>query len=128
MSNDLKLFRVAATQTWTATAEALVLAPNVELARIYARNEVDLDIFDAQNSSVEISLPRREPMDILIGLTPQKVKNLRLIMPIAGRPFDAHTVELDQFLAELTPELLENLRIDAIERNNGQLPLLEAVT
>lgn len=125
MSTDLQLFRVTVTQTWSAEAEALVMAPDKESARMWARREVDFDMLDAEDDGKEISSLRPEPMDTLMGLTKKKAADLWLILPIAGRPFDARTVELEEFLAELSPERLEALRIAAIERDNGQLALLE---
>ena len=125
MSNDLQLFRVTVTQTWSAEAEALVMAPDKESARIWARREVDFDVLDAEDDGKEVSSPRPEPMDSVMGLTKKKAADVRLILPIAGRPFHARTVEIDEFLAELSPEWLEALRIAAMERDNGQLALLE---
>jgi hypothetical protein len=125
MSTDLQLFRVTVTQTWSAEAEALVMAPDKESARMWARREVDFDMLDAEDDGKEISSLRPEPMDTLMGLTKKKAADLWLILPIAGRPFHARTVELEEFLAELPPERLEALRIAAIERDNGQLALLE---
>lgn len=127
MSNDLQLFRVTVTQTWSAEGEALVMAPDENTARMWARREVDLELLDADDDGREAGRPRPEPMESLMGLTKEKAADLWLILPIAGRPFHARTVELDEFLAELSPERLEALRIAAIERDNGQLALLEAV-
>ena len=126
MSNDLELFRVTVTQTWSAEAEALVMAPDKESARIWAKREVDLDVLDAEDDGKEVSSLRPEPMDTVMGLTKKKAADVWLILPIAGRSFRGRTVELEEFLAELSPERLESLRIAAIERDNGQLPLLEA--
>lgn len=125
MSNDLQLFRVTVTQTWSAEAEALVMAPDEHTARMWARREVDLELLDAEDDGKE-TMPRPVPMDTLMGLTKEKAADLWLILPIAGRPFHARTVELEEFLAELSPKRLEALRIAAIERDNGQLALLEA--
>ena len=125
MSDDLQLFRVTVTQTWSAEAEALVMAPDKESARIWARREVDFDVLDAEADGTKVSSLRPEPMDTVMGLTKKKAADVWLILPIAGRPFDCRTVELEEFLAKLSSERLESLRIAAIERDNGQLPLLE---
>lgn len=125
MSDDLKLFRVTVTQTWSTEGEALVMAPDENTARTWARREVDLEPLDAEDDGKEASWPRPEPMESLMGLTKEKAADLWLILPMAGRPDRARTVELEEFLAELSPERLEVLRIAAIERGNGQLALLE---
>ena len=124
MSNDLQLFRVTVTQTWSAEGEALVMAPDEHTARMWARREVALDQLDAEDDGKE-AMPRPVPMDTLMGLTKENAADLWLILPMAGRPFHARTVELEEFLAELSPEQLEALRIAAIEKDNGQLALLE---
>jgi hypothetical protein len=127
MSNDLQLFRVTVTQTWSAEGEALVMAPNEGTARMWARRAVDLELLDADDDDREAGRARPEPMESLMGLTKEKAADLWLILPMDGHPCRARTVELDEFLAELSPERLEALRIAAIERDNGQLALLEAV-
>ena len=126
MSNALQLFRVSVTQTWSAEGEALVMAPDEHTASVWARREVDLEQLDAEDDGKETSRLRPEPMECLMGFTKEKAANLWLILPMAGRPDRASTVELQEFLAELSPERWEALRIAAIERGNGQLALLDA--
>jgi hypothetical protein len=125
MSTDLQLFRVTVTHTWSAEGEALVMAPDEHTARVWARREVDLELLDAEDDGKETSRPRPEPMESLMGLTKEKAADLWLILPMAGRPDCARTVELQEFLAGLCLERLEALRIAAIEKDNGQLALLE---
>ena len=100
------------------------MAPDKESARIWAKRNVEFDVLDAEHDGTEVSSLQPEPMDAVMGLTKEKAADVWLILPIAGRPFHGRTVELEEFLAELSPERLESLRIAAIERNNGQLPLL----
>lgn len=125
MSTDLQLFRVTVTQIWRAEADVLVMAPDEESAFIWARCKVEFDMVDAEEGDKRVGMARPEPMDTLMSLTPQKADDLCLILPIAGRPLAARTVELDEFLAELCPERLEALRRAACECDNGQLALLE---
>lgn len=122
---ELQLFRVTVTQTWSAEGEALVMAPDEHAARMWARREVDLELLDAEDDGREAGPARPQPMENLMSLSKEKAADLWLILPVAGHPFRARTVELEEFLAELPPERLEALRIAAIEKGNGQLSLLE---
>lgn len=125
MSNALQLFRVTVTQTWSAEVEALVLAADEDTARTWADLEVDVDLMDAVDDGTEVGRARPEPFDTIQTLTKQKAADLWLIAPITGRPDRCRTVDLDELLAELDPEQLETMRIAAIEKDNGQLSLLE---
>ena len=121
---DLQLFRVLVTQEWSTEGEALVWAEDAEGAEVAARAEVDLDLFDADAGGLYTRV-KAEPLDTLERLDEKKAADLWLIVPVDGRPGEVNTVELAEFLALISPERAEAMRIARIESNNGQLSLME---
>lgn len=121
---DLQLFRVTVTQEWSAEGEALVWAEDADDAEVAARAEVDLQLFDADPGGL-YTRAKAEPLDTLEWLDEKKAAGLWLIVPVDGRPGEVNTVELAEFLALISPERVETMRIARIESNNGQLSLLE---
>lgn len=121
---DLQLFRVTVTQEWSTEGEALVWAEDPEDAEVAARAEVHLDLFDADDGGMYTRV-KAEPLDTLERLDEKKAAGLWLIVPVEGRPGQVNTVELAEFLALISPERAEAMRIARIEKNNGQLSLLE---
>ena len=124
MSTDLHLFRVTVTQEWSAEGTALVWAEDAESAEIAARAEVELDMFDADDGGTYTRV-KPEPIDTLERLSEKTASGLWLIVPVEGRPGRVNTVDLAEFLALISPERAEAMRIARIERDNGQLALLE---
>ena len=123
MSNDLQLFRVTVTQTWSADGEALVWAEDRHAAEAAAKCEVELDHLDADDEGTD-ARARPEALDVLekLGKDPDEW----LILPISRRPGKFTTATTEEFLAFMSPEQSERIRLAWIERNNGQLALLEA--
>jgi hypothetical protein len=117
MSSNLNLYRVLVTQEWSAEGEALVWAPDQETAEKWAKAEVEFDVWDDAEATSCCSRAKPEPLDDGV-FDRMDSDRLWLIK-------DGNTVELDEFRAELDPERMEALRIARIEKNNGQLPLLE---
>jgi hypothetical protein len=119
---DLQLFRVTVTQTFLAEGEAFVWATNKDEAKKAARHNVDLDMDDVEAEDTEaIAWP--EPVDTLLALTDKQSSDYWLIAP-SSRPNAWDVLDLQQFRALLDPERMEQARLSAIERDNGQLALL----
>lgn len=124
MSEDLLLFKVSVARHWVTEGEALVLASDAEEAELLALREVDLDFYDAEDSGEEVTSLRVMSFDEIQSLTEQNTSDKYLIMSIAGRFGRGREVKLKELLSELCPEKVEAMRIESIERDNGQLNLL----
>lgn len=123
----LKLFSVEVTRTWTATMEALVWAENRHHAINAAMHEEDLSSIDAWDDGAEAVAQVADPR--LLEQLPAKPDQLLLVpKPQRPGPFPLRWRAVDstaEFVAFLSSEEGERLRIAAIERDNGQLALLE---
>lgn len=123
--SELHLFSVTVTQTWSAEAEAFVLAENRLDAESAAQQEIEINLLDADLDDKE-ARGHVVSFDQATSLTKAKAADLWLILPHPYCPNTWESVEYDDFMQAFTPEALETARIAAIERNNGQLSLLEA--
>jgi hypothetical protein len=124
---SLKLFRVEVTRKWSATMEALVWASNKNEAGNAARGKEDFTTIDALNDGVEVKVGEAD-IDILEKLQQQPNEVLIIPAPIRSGPFPPRFEVVDtlsEFIAHIDDDLARKLRTKAIERNNGQLPLLE---
>jgi hypothetical protein len=124
MDNNLQLFRVEVTRTWTATMKALVWANDRHGAINAAMNEEDLSPIDAWDNGAQAEA---QPADLrLLEQLPAKPDEL-LLVPELQRPgpFNQKWRVVDTVAEFLGSEDGERLRIAAIERNNGQLSFLE---
>jgi hypothetical protein len=123
----LKLFSVEVTRTWTATMEALVWAEDRHGAIKAAMDEEDLSSIDAWDDGAEAVAQAADPK--LLEQLPTNPDQLLLVPePQRPGPFPPSWRVVDttaEFVAFLSSEDGERLRIAAIERDNGQLPLLE---
>lgn len=124
MNNDLQLFRVTVTQEWSANAEALVWAPDVDTAGRLANKRVEIDIEDAFKDSCWSSA-RPEPLDAGV-MDRMDDDDLWLIFP-DGEVCENSRAGLAKFKAMLSPERLEAMRLARIEAGNGQLSLADAI-
>jgi hypothetical protein len=127
MDDNLQLFRVEVTRTWTATMEAFAWAYDRDGAMNAAMDEEDLTSFDAWDDGAKAVA---FPADIrLLEQLPSEPDEL-LLVPESQRPgsFKQTWRVVDtvaEFVSFLGSEDGERLRIAAIERNNGQLSFLE---
>lgn len=121
----LQLFRVTVIETFSVEGKAFVWAADKDEAKKAARRTVDLDIHDADSEGME-AMASPEPIENLLKFTDKQAQDYWLIAP-GARPGDWDTLDLQQFRALLDPEQMERARLAAIERDNGQLALLEAV-
>jgi hypothetical protein len=123
----LKLFSVEVTRTWSATMEALVWAEDRHCAIKAAMDEEDLSPVDAWDDGAEAVAQAADPK--LLEQLPINPDQLLLVPePQRPGPFPPKWRAVDttaEFVAFLGSEDGERLRIAAIERNNGQLALLE---
>lgn len=117
---NLKLFRVLVSQQWVAEKEALVLAEDSYEAERMASKEMDLSEGDAEPESKQAEA-RVEPWEVLHRLTESEASCLWFITP--NRYGEGSIRDFREFMEELSPEKMEQIRIEGIERNNGQLPL-----
>jgi hypothetical protein len=127
-----KLFSVEVTRTWTATMEVLVWAKDETGAIKAAMDKEDLRLFDASDDGAEAGANAVDPK--MLKKLPTKPDQL-LLVPEPQRPGPFPPVwrvvhSIEEFVAFLSPEdaerlQIEPIRIAAIERNNGQIPLLE---
>lgn len=119
---DLQLFSVTVTEEWSAEAEVLVLADDLEAAKLAAEREVDFDFCDAESDGT-CSRAHPVPADQLQALDLQRLKRLDLLLAqVPGRVhFDDYSPE--RFLELLDPEALRRQLLAIREANNGQIPL-----
>jgi len=122
-TQPLNFYRVEVTQEWVSGAEAIILATSESEARMLARSYIDHDIYDAEDNGCTAYASQIGLSDTL------RLKDITspdewFIMPSEHGGFDV--VESHQFFAHpvFTPETLEQERIKAIEKNNGQIDLL----
>jgi hypothetical protein len=123
----LQLFSVEVTRTWTASMEALVWAEDRHAAIKAAMHEEDLSLIDAWDDGAEAVAQAADPR--LLDQLPAEPDQL-LLVPEPQRPGPCspswRVVDTTaEFVGFLSSEDGERLRIAAIERDNGQLPLLE---
>lgn len=121
----MKLFSVKVIRTWTATLPVLVWAENSDDATEAAMAEEDLNSFDAWDDGAEAVARLVDPK--LLDQLPKQPDELLLVpdplQPGLVKPTWQVVDTLAEFIAFLSTEESERLRIAAIERNNGQIPL-----
>ena len=118
--NNLKLFHVNVFQEWSAEAEAFVWATTEDEAEDVAGRNIDINLYDADNGPKTVRakeasfafLDKLGNKDYFYFLAPQK-----------NGMYD--DVNYETFRTYITPEELERIRIESLEKDNGQLPLLE---
>ena len=124
MSTELQLYRVRVIQEWTAEATALAWAPDARTAKDLAEREVDFDDVFERETTGPFSSAKLEPIDDGV-LDRMDDDDLWLILP-DGELCDNTRAGLARFRSFITPERLEAMRLARIERDNGQMLLLEA--
>jgi hypothetical protein len=126
---SLQLFSVELKRTWTATMTALIWAADRDDAINAATDEEDLSLIDAWDDELKTVA---QPADLrLLEQLPAKPDEL-LLVPEPQRP---STFKRTWRVVDTTAEFAgfwdsaegERFRIAAMERNNGQLALLEVV-
>jgi hypothetical protein len=115
--NNLKLFKVNVTQEWSAEAEVFVWATSEVIAKEVAYKNVDLDSYDSDIGSKDVRAIESsyETLDKLND------DNYFFAPSLTGQYRD---VDYETFKSYITPEDLERIRIEKIEKDNGQLSLL----
>jgi hypothetical protein len=121
-TQPLNFYRVEVTQEWVSGAKAIILATSEREARMLARSHIDHDILNAEDNGCTTYGSQIGLSDAL------RFKDITspdewFIMPSERGGFDV--VESHEFFAHpvFTPEALEQERIKAIEKNNGQIDL-----
>jgi hypothetical protein len=115
--NNLKLFKVNVTQEWSAEAEVFVWATSEVIAEEVAYKNVDLDSYDSDIGSKDVRAIKSS-FDALDKLDDDSY----FFAPnITGQYCD---VDYETFKSYISEEDLERIRIEKIEKDNGQLSLL----
>jgi hypothetical protein len=117
--NNLKLFKVNVTQEWSAKAEAFVWATSHVEAEFIAKKNIDLDSCDAETYGLDAQAEEKSP--ILLKELRNTVYVYFYAPNNAGQYCD---VDYETFKSYITPEDLERIRIEKIEKDNGQLSLI----
>jgi hypothetical protein len=122
----MQLFSVEVTRTWTATMKALIWAEDRLSAEKAAMQEEDLSSFDAWDDGAE-AVARLADLTLLERLSNEPDELLLVPEPQPGlfKPTWRVVDTIAEFVAFLDTKDGERLRIAAIERNNGQIPLLD---
>ncbi len=118
--NDLKLFSVSLSQTWYADANVFVLANSKEEAEKASEKLVNLSPDDDWSSAIDITT---KEVSILTLNDMKQTSEYWFIAEDKYGCFDHF--DLDEFKSFISPEKLEELRIQKIEKDNGQISLLE---
>jgi len=116
--DDLQLFSVTVTQTWSAKADCLVLAPSLAIARNAARSEVKIDRWDSEEEDKD-TYGQAVNFEVLNDTRPES----DIFFLVRGKGDGYDIVEQEYFIRQISPERLEALRLARIERDNGQLVL-----
>jgi hypothetical protein len=117
--NNLKLYHVNVSQQWYTEAEAFVWATTEDEAENVASRNIDLNSYDADSygKDAKASAASFEFLDNL-----GNKECFYFFAPRKNGMYD--DVNYETFKSYITPEDLEKMRIERIEKNNGQLPLL----
>jgi len=113
--NNLKLFHANVSQQWSAGAEAYVLATSKDEAETIAKKSINLDPYDYEDGFMDVrvcesSFPIPGNKDYLYFLAPNSKGQYQYN-------------DYETFMTHISPEDIERMRIEKIEKNNGQLPL-----
>jgi hypothetical protein len=133
-TSKLQLFRVNLVHEWTQQGTAYVLAPDEAAARQAASDYSEPDHAEAEFNSTtatrSLAVSPEEVSALLIELQQKQndcLAGAELIIPSPnGRHFES--VDHQEFFAAFTVEQLEQARIAALEKNNGQLSLLASAS
>lgn len=113
---DLKLFSINVRQEWSTDADVLCLAHSENDANKACRRLVKLEPWDDFFSEKEV-MSQELPLSFLS--TYKHKPDVHLIALDEMGTFDYY--EYDDFKSSISDEKLEELRILALEKNNGQL-------
>jgi hypothetical protein len=113
--NNLKLFHVNVSQEWSTEAEAYVLATSKNEAEVIAEKNINLDPYDYVDGFMDVkvcesSFPISGNKDYLYFFAPNSRGQYEY-------------VDYETFMTRISSEDIEKMRIEKIEKNNGQLPL-----
>lgn len=121
----LKLWRVTVSQTYISEQVALVYAPSAAAAEDAALQEADFTSVDVEEyGGAEARCWPITPDDIPLLTANQFHFCLMPPPPGEGQTYWQEIDFLD-LMQMITPSQVEDWRLERIERNNGQIPLLE---
>lgn len=116
--NNLKLFSVNVRQTWQSEADVFVLADSQEEAEKASKQIVNLSSYEDTMSEIEATSVELS----IFSLNDLKSKSdYWFIAKDKDGCFDYF--EFEEFKSFISEEQLEAMRIQRIEKNNGQLAL-----
>jgi hypothetical protein len=118
MSN-LKLFKVNVTQEWSAESEAFVWATSQHEAEEVAYKNIDVDLYDADDG--DKCARSTESTFLTLDKLGNNVDFYFFAPSINGH---YNKVGYETFKSYISEEDLERIRIEKIEKDNGQLSLL----
>ena len=136
-------FVVEVTETWSASCQVLVAAPDAGIARQVAEDQIDFDFMDAESDGVEASVRRTLTLQDLADLSDKDELGARSLRRTIEDPayvarryqakignreidrWDGDDVPLREFLDRFaSPEAVAAFQLAMKEANNGQLPLI----
>jgi hypothetical protein len=118
--NELKLFHVNIIEEWSTEAEAFVLAASKDDAEHVAKRNVKIDLYGAEHESTTVRATEASFTFL------DKLGNKDFFYFFAPAKSGLYSnVDYETFKSFISPDELERIRIKTIEKDNGQLPLLE---
>jgi hypothetical protein len=117
--NNLKLFKVIVSQEWIAKTEAFVWAISHIEAEFIAKKNINLDSCDAESYGLDA---QAEEKSLILLKELRNTEYIYFFAPsLTGQYCD---VDYETFKSYISEEDLERIRIEKIEKDNGQLSLL----
>ena len=118
------MYRVKLTRTWSATLETLVWATSRGAAIQAAKDEENLDREDADDNDLDYSASTLNINIDEIKSMLEEDSNLEDEIVVADPMAHSQLMSFNEFMLQVDPEYLKQLRAQAIEKDNGQLDLL----